>query len=869
MAEIQSHYEETLLLTGACNSALRLMQQYTPHPLPGDRPHYAPDKVARIQHIRLDITLDVSNKRVAGECATTLIAINDGLQSVDFDAVEMTIESVTLPDGTALAYEYENERLRVHLPSPQAAGAPFTLAVRYAAAPRRGLYFVAPDDAYPDKPAQVWSQGQDEDSRHYFPCVYDFPNQKATSEMLVTVPEEFYVLSNGTLQDTREDILAKTKTYHWRMDVPHSCYLMSLAAGEFSEVRADADGVPVLYYAQKGREEEVRRTLANTPDMVRFFGEKLGVPYPYSQYAQVFVADFIFGGMENTSATTLTDTVLHDERAHIDYSADSLVAHELAHQWFGDLVTTRDWAHAWLNEGFATYFDALYKEHHEGEDEFRYWMQGVAQTYFSEDPGHYRRPLVSNVYHEPIDLFDRHLYEKGALVLHMVRYLLGDDLFWKSMNHYLTKHRAQNVVTLDFMRAIEEATGHNLEGFFQQWVFSAGYPEFKVDYSWEDSLKAAKLTVKQTQSQEQQTPIFNTPIEVEFTMESGAVTQNVEVSEKEHTFYFPLSDRPRTVRFDPKGWVLKKLDFSKPKEMLLHQLSHSPDALGRIEAAQGLGKLGPADAIAALGDALRHDAFWGVQVEAAKALGAIRSQVALNALLDGAMTHHPKARRAVVQALGEFRDPAAAEALAMLVEKGDASYFVEAEAGRSLGKTRAEMSLQTLEQLLNRPSHGEVIRVLALEGLAELGDARGIAIARDWTKYGKPQQARAAASIALGRLAKYGDEKDREVIRDTLVQLLQDAWLRVKLSAISALEELKDPKAVPSLERLAQADLDGRVQRRAREAADALRRGTHRDDDVKKLRDDLDRAIQENRELRDRLDRLETRIDRDKPIAAG
>lgn len=860
MPEFSSHYEETLMLTGACGAILRLAQAYKPHPLPGDRPHYAPDKAATVRHIKLEIALDVPNKSVSGVCSTTLIPINDGLTSVEFDAVEMSVESVTLDGGISLPFELDDNRLQVRLPKPRSAGQPFTLAVRYSATPRRGLYFVGPDAGYPDRPVQVWSQGQDEDSRHWFPCYYDFPNQKATSEMVVTVPEAFFVLSNGALLETRQDATAKTKTYHWRLDVPHSCYLMSLAAGEFSEIRESTEGVPVLYYVQKGREEEARRTLANTPDMVKFFGDKLGVPYPYNQYAQVFVADFIFGGMENTTATTLTDTVLHDERAHLDYSADSLVAHELAHQWFGDLITTRDWAHAWLNEGFATYFDALYKEHHQGEDEFHNWMRGVAQTYFSEDPSHYRRPLVSNIYHQPIDLFDRHLYEKGALVLHMIRYLLGDGLFWKSLNHYLNKHRAQNIMSLDFQRAIEEATGRNLEWFFQEWVYNAGYPEFKVDYAWEEAPKTAKLTVTQTQSQEEQTPIFRMPIDVEFMTGSGSLVRRVEVSEKEHTFYLPLDERPLVVRFDAKGWVLKKLEFTRPEEMLVHQIKHAADALGRIEAAQELGALGTAKAIQALAETLQTDSFWGVQAEAARALGSIRSQAALDGLLQSLTVQNPKARRAVVQSLGEFRDESAAEALLSVMEKGDTSYYVEADAGKSLGKTRSPGAFAALERAAEKSSFGEIIRALALEGFAELADERAIPLALSWARYGRPQQARSAAISALGRLAKYTGEKDKEEIRDALVQLLDDPWLRVKLTAVAALEEMKDTKAIPALERLAQADLDGRVQRRAREAVAAIRQGQDRGDDVKKLREDLDRALKENRELRDRLDRLEVRV---------
>ncbi|MSQ28030.1 MAG: hypothetical protein EXR51_07835 [Dehalococcoidia bacterium] len=855
MPAFASEYQEMLESGGACRGA----DGYTAHALPGDEPRFAPDRTALVRHIRLEIDLDIPNKSISGMCTTTLEAVAPGLESIIFDAVELRVGGVTLEGAGALDYESEGDQLRVKLPAPANPGERFTIRIAYRATPRRGLYFIGPDEAYPDKPLQVWSQGQDEDSRHWFPCL-DYPHQKATSEVIATVPQELFALSNGALVETTQDHGRGTKSYHWRLDVPHSCYLITLAVGDFAEIEERAGGVPVVSYVQRRRKEEARRTLGRTPDMVAFFSENLGVPYPYDRYAQVFVADFIFGGMENTTATTLTDTVLYDERAALDYNVDSLVAHELAHQWFGDLLTCADWSHGWLNEGFATYFDALYREHHLGDDEFRYWLQGVAETYFSEDPGHYRRPIVSNVYHEPIDLFDRHLYEKGALVLHLLRSELGDALFWKALGHYVTKHRTQSVVTLDLQRAVEEATGRNLERFFQQWVHRPGYPEFKVSYAWDEAAKSAKLTVAQTQGEGLDTPVFAVPLEIEFGGASGPVTRRVEISEKTHTFYLPLPEKPLSVRVDPRGWVLKKLDFDRPKELLLHQLRHSAGALGRVDAVQALGRLGTPEAVRALSETLQHDSFWGVQREAAKALGSIRSQAALEALLESKALAHPKARRAVVQALGEFRDAAAAEALAAIARNGDASWFVEAEAGRALGKTRSPLALETLTTTVQRESFNQVVRVAALDGLAELGDEQGIAIAQAWAPYGKPQTARASAIAALGKLGKLASEKSKDAVRDALLRYLDDPWLRVRMGAIGALEELKDTTTVPALERLGRADLDGRVQRRAREAVIAIRRGSDKSDDVKKLRDDLDRALRENRELRDRLDQIEARV---------
>jgi aminopeptidase N len=840
------------------------LQEHRAFPLPGDRARYARDRTCDVRHIKLEVSLDLNERRLWGSVSTTLAPINDGLTRVEFDAVELDIKSVALADGSApLDFEVSDDKLRVDLGDPRPAGEQLTIVVEYECRdPRRGLYFIAPDEAYPDRPLQAWTQGQDEDSRHWFPC-YDFPNEQATSEVVVTVPEPLTVVSNGLL--TAVEVTEKPRkggprlrTFRWRQDVPHVSYLLSLVVGEFARVGEQWDGIPVEYYMPPGREEDGRRAFGKTPEMLRFFSERIGIRYPYAKYAQVAVHDFIFGGMENVSATTVTHHALHDERAHLDYSADPLVAHELAHQWYGDLLTCRDWAHAWLNEGFATYFDLLFKEHDLGVDEFRYAVFLDAESYFEEDRDRYRRPIVSNVYHEPIDLFDRHLYEKGGLVLHMLRFVLGDELFWKAIRHYTAKHRGTNVVTTDLQRAIEEATGRNLDWFFDQWVYAAGHPDLKAEYSWDDEAKSARLSIKQTQPEGDGTPVFRLPMDVAFTTSEGVHTFRIDVREREQSFHFPLPAKPVTVRLDPGNWTLKTLDFTRPKELLLHQLQHDPDVMGRIEAAKALAKLGTLEIVAALKRAVLEDPFWGVQAEAAKVLGKVRSKAALEALAECLTVRHPKARRGAVRGLGEFRDEAAAHAL-LPVLKRDKSYYVEAEAAKSLGKTRSPQAFEALEKALAKDSHNEVIRYMAFEGLGELRDERAVPLCIEWTRYGRPPRARQGAVLALGKLAEAlgSTSAAGQRIFDRLVELLDDPWLQVRLQSVISLQDIGEAKAVPHLEALAARELDGRIVRRAREAALRLRESRQRSDEVRRLREDVEKLQQDNRELRDRVDRLE------------
>ena len=856
-------------------SGVALPQKQRAYALADAKPHFAPDRPCDIVHIALTLQLDITQQSLRGTCATTVRAVQEAVPGLTLDAVDLQIIEVRQAGGAALPYDYDRQRLRVTFPESLPSDAPATVEVDYAVTkPRLGLYFITPDAAYPHKPVQVWSQCQDEDARYWFPC-FDAPNEKATTEMIVTVPQPYFVLSNGTLLSTTRDEAAGTITYHWLQDQPHSTYLMTLVVGEFSERTELVNDLPVQWYVTPGREGDGQRAFGDTPEMVRFFSQKLGVPYPWNKYAQIAVSDFIFGGMENTTATTQTDLTLHDARAHLDFSSNGLVAHELAHQWFGNLLTCKHWSHAWLNEGFATYFDALFHEHHKGTDDFRYYMHQNAKAYFREDTEHYRRPIVANVYKEPIDLFDHHLYEKGSLVLHMLRYMLDDAAFWDSLQQYVTANRHQVVETVDLERAIEIATGRNLQAFFQQWVYKGGHPEYQVEFAWDDTAHIATVSIRQQQQTGTEhgveTPLFDMPVTLLFALPESEVAPGpsaegrpqrepsafpLRVHEQLHTFHIALPAKPRWMSFDPGNWILKKLQLKVPKDMLIAQLQHDPDVMGRIYAAEALGEIGSLEAVASLRQVLEQETFWGVQVEVARILGTIHTPAALEALLANTRLSHPKARRAVVMALGEFKDDRSAAILSDIVHAGDASYFVEAEAAAALGKTRRDSALTPLQQAAHAPSWNETIRNGVFRGLAELQDESAIPLLRDFTTYGQPPMARYAAVRALGKL---GGEKDPAPapIVETLIALLDEEHFRTRMAVLDALESLHSPKTLPALERLRARDLDGRIQRRVAEVIEALRSERRQTDEVQQLRDDFQALRETNKKLLDRLDRLE------------
>jgi aminopeptidase N len=791
--------------------------------LAGTQPQYPPDQPFDTGHIKLDLDLDIPGKSLKGVCTTSLTALADGAASMDFDAVGFKVGAVRV-NGRPAGHSYDGKKLTVSFAAPVKAGARLTVEIGYRVRePKLGLYFIGPDKAYPDKPVQVWTQGEDEYARYWFPC-HDSPQDRTTTEVVVRVPKGFTAVSNGRLRRKRRK--GNREEFHWFQDVPHATYLVTLAVGKFAEIKDRWRRVPVTYYCQPGREEDAKRAFGKTPKMMEFFSKKIGVPYAYAKYAQVAAADFIYGGMENTSATTQTALTLHDERAHLDFSSDPLVAHELAHQWFGDLLTCRSWPHAWLNESFATYFEALFQEHDKGRDEFFVELRQNAEAYFDEDKDHYRRPIVTKVYKQPSDLFDRHLYEKGSLVLHMLRAQLGDAGFWKAVHTYVKDNRERVVETGDLLKAIQKATGRNFERFFDQWVYKAGHPEYKVRYWWDPRAREACVRVVQTQPVGEETGLFSLPIVFEFWSGGKPRRFTEKVEKRSHLFRWKLPAEPELVMFDPDHDVLKRTDFPKPEAMWVRQLAH-PHVLGRIDAAKALGGgCGPAG-IRALAQGLTREKFWAVQGEIARALGQLRTPEAVQALTQGFRSvEHPKARRALIAALGSAKD-AEANALLRASYRRERSYFAETQALRSLAQSADPALPKILNDTLKRPSWNDVLRSGALDAWATLRGDEAAAVLLRHTAWGHSHPLRMAAVRGLAQVGG-----GREDVRKRLLELLEDKFLLVQIAAVRALTQLGDERAVPALKKLTEGDRDGRLKRTAEEAVLKLKKGI--EDDGKK-----------------------------------
>ncbi|MCH8045118.1 MAG: HEAT repeat domain-containing protein [Planctomycetes bacterium] len=805
------------------------------------------------QHIRLDLHFNWERREMKGRATHTLVPFKP-LRRIVLDAAEMKIESVAIAgDGKIkkdrpLQFKTFSNRLEITLHREYRAGEELMLVIDYVVTkPRRGAHFVVPDESEPSQPQMVWTQSEPEYARYWFPCV-DTPSDRLTSEIIATVPKKYYVLSNGKLKG-KKDNGDGTTTWHWQQKQLHVPYLMSVVAGEFEVLEQSWDGIPVLSYVPKGRLADAKRSFEKTPAMLKFFSQKIGVRYPWPKYAQICVDEYGWGGMEHTSATTLNIGTLHDERAHLDVSSDGLVAHELAHQWFGDLMTCKDWGELWLNESFATYFATLWREHDLGDDEAAWARWGEAESYQKEDK-RYRRSIVNYRYNAPGNMFDRHSYPKGARVLHMLRFVLGDELFWKSIHRYTTVNRFRTVETADLRRAIEDATGQGLNWFFDQWVHHGGHPDYEVDWAWDEETKNVRLTVRQTQKVDDVTPLFRMPVEIELAGPNETLIRRVTVSKAAETFHFALSQRPTRVCFDPRDWILKTLKASKSKEEWLDQIERSPHVICRVRAVKSLADfLAHEDARAALRRAAQYDAFWAVRMEAVKVLAKTSGKETRAALLKAAAADTKSmVRREAIKALGNFAHDDTRKLLRKTVSD-DPSYYAAAEALRTLAKVDKQNCAVDLRAALNSPSHREVILSAACDELVKLRDGQAAAMLGELLKGPLTPQRRVVIVGALGRL-----KPDDEQVLDQLEKLLDDDRRNVRRSVVSALAEIDNPRS----RKLLQARRSKEEHPRAIHAIDeALKKLAGRRSDLSQLRKQLDELRKQNQQLQDRVKKLE------------
>lgn len=823
--------------------------------------NFPPERTFDVRHLRLDLQIDLEKKRVDSVATIKLRALA-GAGTVTFEGVDLDVRAakVALGEDAPAPARFANtgKAITVDLPSQIAREQQVTVVIDYSVTdPKNGLHFFSPSPENPDAPFQVWSQGQSEENQYWIPC-FDHPSEMQTSEILATVDEKYKVLSNGKLVETRPAGPGKF-TFHWLQDQPHVTYLITLVVGDFTVKTDTWRGKPVMYYVPPDRAADIDRSFANTPKMLEFFSEKIGVEYPWPKYAQVCCYNY-GGGMENTSATTLGENTLHDERGHIDGDSEGLVAHELAHQWFGDLLTCRDWAHLWLNEGFASYFEALWDEHLNGPDEYAYNMHEKSGGAIG---GGKTLPIVHRGYTDPGQQFDGRAYPKGAWVLHMLRCRLGEADFWKVIKAYVTQYRHQNVETADFRKVIESVTGRGFERFFYDWTERPGCPVLVITTEWNDAEKLAEITVKQTQ----ETDAFVFPLRIDFHVdgpEGGAAPISITrtVDSKLASIITSLPGRPVMVRIDPGNTVLKEITEEKSRDLWIRQLTDDPDPIGRIRAAQALAKNKTDANRRDLAKALASDKFWGVREQIASALADMGGDLSRDALLAGLKDAKAQVRRECIEGLAKFSgDEAARAAAKKLVQEGDPSYRVESAAIAAFGKLAPSDARQDLMVSLERKSPRSLLSSAALRALAGQEDPAVIDLISAWCGKDKPNEARQAAYEALASATMKQNIEGPALVQvvETLQGGLGKENRRVRAAAMAALGSLgqKAAAALPKLREIAASDAGERSTRAAKDAIDKITKDTPAQQQMAELTKKLQELAKDNEALRDRISKIE------------
>lgn len=545
-------------------------------------------------HTDLAVSFDWEKRYLNGTAILDLKPLFYEQEALILDAKGMDIRALKV-EGINTNFEYDGWEITIPLDRVYTRKDTIQVSIEYTAKPyeretggseaieeNRGLYFINADGSDPNKPQQIWTQGETEASSGWFPTI-DIPNERTTQKMRITVQDQFKTLSNGLLTEQIKEANNK-RTDVWVMDQPHPPYLFMMAVGDFSVTRDEWNGVPLAYWMEQDYGPYAKDIFGNTPEMMTFFSDLLGYPYPWKKYDQIVVRDYVSGAMENTSASLFYEELNVDSRYLIDDNWDGIIAHELMHQWFGDLVTCESWSNLTLNEAFASYSEYLWDEYKYGKDEADYAFLVEQEAYFieaTEEP----KNLIRYYYENQEDLFDSHTYNKGAAVLHMLRSYVGDEAFFEGLKIYLHENAFQSVEAAQLRIAFEKVTGEDLNWFFDQWFFFAGHPELEVRQQFEND--TLTLTVAQIQS-EDEFPVFQLPVFVDIWKGDELASFPIVINEAYETYQFPMVEKPDVVIFDSERQLLGIIDHPKTEQEYYTQFVKDGSLYSRIETLDSM-----------------------------------------------------------------------------------------------------------------------------------------------------------------------------------------------------------------------------------------------------------------------------------------
>jgi len=697
-------------------------------------------------HQKIAVRLNEAKRLVSGVVTTTVIP-KEATDTVRLNAENMTIDRATDARGRSLHFSFDTTHVTVKLRRRAAAGDTVVFTLTYHTVPERGLYFVP-------RRHVIWSQGEATETRAWVPT-YDYANDKTTWEFLVTADSAYKVLSNGKLLSVKPVNGGREKVWHWSQEEPASTYLYSVVVGPFTILHDHWRDKPVDYWVYPDTVDAGWRAFGEAPSMIELYSRLTDVPFPWDKYDQSAIPDFTYGGMENVSATTQTDAALEGPGTDPVDGGRSLVAHELAHQWFGDYETTANWANAWVNEGLTTYMESVQEEKTRGWDaaQLEWWSQ--QQQAMNADLRQ-ARPLVWGKYQgdDPIVLFfSGHVYPKGAQLAHQLRRLLGDKVFWAGMHRFLVDNAHKAVTTKNYAIAFEKTCGCDLDWFFDQWAYGVGYPELDVSRQWDPGAKILHVTVKQAQPTDSTRPLFKFPTTIRVITADSVVRDSVMVqAEKTQTFDMVLPGKPLSFRFDEGGWLLGKVHTDQTPKELADMARHDLDTSARNWALHALAKSQDTSAVDARRFIVLNEHEPPLRAEALRQMAHDSTAVGIGIARSALRDPDPSVRsRALVTLFGLDSVGIGKTALAMYQD--DPSPAVEAAALNLYAHSAGTQALSVLVEA-SSPGKPPVIRMQAAEGLAHLGASGAVdALAR----LTDPSESRGLRQAGLLGLIQAGD----------------------------------------------------------------------------------------------------------------
>lgn len=594
----------------------RLLNRYNP----------SATRINDLLHTKLEVSFDIPNQQLIGKATLDFKPYYYNVDSLVLDAKSFDVLRVALVEKTGamkdLSHKYVNDQIRIALDKTYTRSEQYKIFIQYTANPSRikaggsaaitdakGLYFIDPKDEDPSKPTQIWTQGETESSSCWFPTI-DKPNEKMTQEISITVPEKFITLSNGLKTSSKKNADG-TRTDIWKMDLPHAPYLAMMAIGEYAVVKDKWKNLDVEYYVEKEFEPYARKIFGNTPEMMTFFSNKLGVEFPWPKYSQIVVRDYVSGAMENTSATIFGEFVQQTPAQMLDGNYEDVIAHELFHHWFGDLVTCESWANLPLNESFATYSEYLWQEYKYGREAADHHLQEGKNQYIEEAFGK-KVNLIRFDYENREDMFDRHSYQKGGSILHMLRKYVGDEAFFDALKLYLNNNKYQPAEIHDLRLAFEKITGEDLNWFFNQWFLDRGHPTVETSWTYDEVNKNIIITLNQVQSLSSNSA-FKLPMDVDIYNRGNAKRVRISMDSISQTITLPAAEKPDFVNIDAERMILgfvRQLNTREEAEWLFLNGKLYED---RFSALEKLMEYASEPGISALLKTALRDKYWSIR----------------------------------------------------------------------------------------------------------------------------------------------------------------------------------------------------------------------------------------------------------------